>query len=68
LFGSAPREILAILGAQTMVECEGQMRVATLLVALLWGAGLAACNTMAGLGKDIEKGGQKIEDAATKKK
>ncbi len=25
--------------------------------------GLAGCNTVAGLGKDIQRGGQKIEDA-----
>ncbi len=28
---------------------------------------LVACNTMAGLGKDIAKAGDKIEDAAKKK-
>ena len=28
---------------------------------------LAACNTMQGLGKDIKKVGDKIEDAASKK-
>ena len=27
---------------------------------------LAGCNTMEGLGKDIQKGGQKLEKAATK--
>ena len=29
---------------------------------------LAACNTMDGLGKDIQKAGQSLEDAANKKK
>jgi len=29
---------------------------------------LAACNTMDGLGKDIQKAGQSIENAANKKK
>jgi predicted small secreted protein len=33
---------------------------ALLLAALL----LAGCNTMAGLGKDIERGGEKLQDAA----
>ncbi|MEN9781501.1 MAG: hypothetical protein RL014_2649 [Pseudomonadota bacterium] len=28
---------------------------------------LAGCNTMEGLGKDIKKGGQVLEDAAKKK-
>ena len=39
-------------------------------VALLLGAfviGLTACNTMAGVGKDTQKAGEKIEDAAKKK-
>ncbi|RQP25678.1 entericidin A/B family lipoprotein [Piscinibacter terrae] len=29
---------------------------------------LAACNTIDGIGKDIKKAGESIEDAATKKK
>jgi predicted small secreted protein len=28
---------------------------------------LAGCNTMEGMGKDIQKAGEKIEDAAKKK-
>ncbi len=27
---------------------------------------LTGCNTMAGMGKDIQRGGEKIEDAAKK--
>jgi entericidin A len=27
---------------------------------------LSACNTMSGAGKDIQKAGEKVEDAATK--
>lgn len=39
------------------------------LVALLVMAGfLAGCNTMEGAGKDIKKGGQKIEDSADRNK
>ena len=34
------------------------------LIALALIAVFAGCNTMAGAGKDIERGGQKIEDAA----
>ena len=29
---------------------------------------LSACNTMSGAGKDIQKGGEKIENAADKNK
>ncbi len=39
------------------------MRVTALFLAVLF---LTACNTMEGLGKDIQKGGQKIEKAAAK--
>jgi predicted small secreted protein len=31
-------------------------------------AGLAGCNTMSGVGKDVQKGGEKLEDAAEKHK
>jgi entericidin B len=37
-----------------------------LLVAAAFGLSLTACNTMAGMGKDIEKGGEKVQDAAKK--
>jgi predicted small secreted protein len=37
--------------------------VALLAAALV----LAACNTMKGMGQDIQKAGEKIEDAAKKK-
>ncbi len=30
--------------------------------------GLSACNTMSGAGKDIQKGGEKLENAADKNK
>ena len=38
-----------------------------LLLALLLGSSslLAACNTVEGAGKDIERGGEKVQDAAT---
>lgn len=39
---------------------------AVLLAATL--SGLAACNTMSGLGEDIQRGGQKLEDSAEKNK
>ena len=37
-----------------------------LVLATTCAMGLAACNTMQGAGKDIERGGQKISDAAAK--
>ena len=36
------------------------------LLALLVTLSLSACNTMAGLGKDVEKGGEVLQKAATK--
>ena len=39
------------------------MKATTLLLAVLV---LAGCNTMEGLGKDIQTGGEKLEKAATK--
>ena len=41
-----------------------------LVLATTCAIGLAACNTMQGAGKDIERGGEKVQDAAenTKKK
>lgn len=38
------------------------MRAFALFLAVL----LAGCNAMEGLGKDIQKGGEKLEKAATK--
>jgi predicted small secreted protein len=39
------------------------MRLVSLLLVVLV---LAGCNTMEGLGKDIQHGGEKLEKAATK--
>jgi predicted small secreted protein len=36
------------------------------LVTGLVGFTLAGCNTMAGLGKDVERAGEKVQDAARK--
>ena len=41
-------------------------RLISALCALAFAAGLAGCNTMAGLGKDIEKAGETISGAAKK--
>ena len=42
-------------------------KIATTLAALVLGALLAGCNTMEGLGKDISKAGETIENASKKK-
>jgi predicted small secreted protein len=45
--------------------------VKTLIAALLLlslGAGLAGCNTVEGFGKDTQKAGEKIEEAADENK
>jgi predicted small secreted protein len=36
--------------------------LAALATALSLGASLSACNTMTGVGKDVEQGGQKIQE------
>jgi entericidin B len=42
--------------------------VFTLCAALAASFVLSACNTVAGAGKDIERGGEKVQDAAQKTK
>lgn len=37
-----------------------------MLVSLFSMAVLAGCNTVAGAGKDVQKAGEKVEDAATR--
>jgi len=46
------------------------MKAMTALIAMLFALSLTACNTMEGAGKDIERGGEKLQDTAkdTKKK
>jgi predicted small secreted protein len=38
----------------------------SILLLLAVGAGLTACNTFRGMGQDVERGGEKVQDAATK--
>ncbi len=38
--------------------------IAVLLTAAVLGLGLSSCNTVHGAGKDIQKGGQAIENSA----
>jgi entericidin B len=56
-----------------MTKQTNLWKVTTIALGLIAYAGLATtvmtgCNTMEGLGKDIKKGGQKIEDAADRNK
>ena len=39
---------------------------ALLLLTMFSASALTACNTMAGAGKDVQKVGEKVEDAAKK--
>ena len=43
-------------------------KLAALLALAGFALGLAACNTMEGVGKDVKAGGQAIENAADKSK
>jgi predicted small secreted protein len=42
------------------------VRLVPLIGLVAFTAFLGACNTMHGLGKDVERGGEHMEDAATK--
>ena len=42
------------------------MKLISTFLILAFAVTLSACNTFAGAGKDIQKGGEKIEGAATK--
>jgi predicted small secreted protein len=41
-------------------------KLTTAVMALLLGATLAGCNTIAGFGKDMERAGEKVQGAAKK--
>lgn len=40
------------------------MKILTLMIALITIIQLSACNTLSGVGKDVQKGGQAIEKSA----
>ncbi|MBI3141112.1 MAG: entericidin A/B family lipoprotein [Rhodocyclales bacterium] len=42
------------------------MKTLSLIAAILAALALSACNTVQGMGKDLKKGGEVIEKAATK--
>ncbi|WP_020182862.1 entericidin A/B family lipoprotein [Methylotenera sp. 1P/1] len=44
------------------------MKLISTILVLAFAFSLSACNTMAGAGKDIQKGGEKIEGAAESNK
>lgn len=44
------------------------MKLMSAFLILAFAVTLSACNTFSGAGKDIQKGGEKIEDAAEKNK
>ena len=44
------------------------MKYVVLTVAFLMAASLNACNTFEGMGQDIQKGGENLENAADKNK
>lgn len=41
-------------------------KIISVLCILAMGIGLTACNTVQGFGKDVERGGEKVQDAANK--
>jgi entericidin B len=43
-------------------------KIISLLGIFIIGIGLTACNTMSGMGKDVERGGEKVQNAAEKAK
>jgi len=47
---------------------ENKMKLVSTLLVLAFAVALSGCNTFAGAGKDIQKGGEKIEDAAESNK
>jgi predicted small secreted protein len=43
------------------------MKTIATLIALTFAFALAGCNTVKGVGQDVQKAGEKLEDAAKKK-
>ena len=43
-------------------------KIISILSILMFTLGLTACNTMKGFGKDVERGGEKVQGAAEKAK
>ena len=47
---------------------ENKMKILSTLLMLAFAVSLSACNTVEGAGKDIQKGGEKIEQKADEHK
>ncbi|HJV75205.1 MAG TPA: entericidin A/B family lipoprotein [Noviherbaspirillum sp.] len=43
-------------------------KIISILSILMFGLSLTACNTMKGFGKDVERGGEKVQGAADNSK
>ena len=43
-------------------------KIITVLSMMMFAFSLSACNTMQGFGKDVERGGEKVQGAAEKNK
>lgn len=43
-------------------------KLISILSILMFGLSLSACNTMKGMGKDVERGGEKMQGAAERNK
>lgn len=41
--------------------------ISTMIAVLLLGIGVSGCNTISGMGKDVERGGEKVQNAAEKR-
>jgi predicted small secreted protein len=54
---------MLVLPINYIIE-ERKMKLITTLLVLAFAFTLSACNTVEGAGKDIQKGGEAIEDAA----
>jgi entericidin B len=60
IVGGGPPALLTFIPAKTEVT----MRKLLALYLLLAIGALAGCNTMQGMGKDIERGGEKLQDSS----
>ncbi|MDO9419950.1 MULTISPECIES: entericidin A/B family lipoprotein [Herminiimonas] len=43
-------------------------KIISIMCLVAMSVGLSACNTIQGAGKDVERGGEKVQDAAVKAK
>lgn len=43
-------------------------KIISIMGVLMFAVGLSACNTMQGVGKDVERGGEKMQNAAERNK